>query len=92
MDSGLLRVAAVALAAFAVVLWAAGVGVALWTRRCVRRLSAQDGSRATCLPRVSLIVPACDEVDTLEATVRSRLAVDYPDLEVNRAGIRVRFP
>ena len=33
-------------------------------------------------PKVSLIIPACNEVDTLEAAVASRLRDDYPDLEV----------
>ncbi len=33
-------------------------------------------------PKVSLIVPACNEIDTLERAVNSRLADDYPDLEV----------
>lgn len=32
-------------------------------------------------PRVSLIVPACNESETIEAAARSLLALDYPDLE-----------
>lgn len=33
-------------------------------------------------PKVSLIVPACNEADTLARAVSSRLDDDYPDLEV----------
>ena len=33
-------------------------------------------------PRVSVVVPACNEARDIEAAVRSRLADDYPDLEV----------
>lgn len=32
-------------------------------------------------PRVSLIVPACNEAETIEAAARSLLALDYPNLE-----------
>jgi glycosyltransferase involved in cell wall biosynthesis len=33
-------------------------------------------------PKVSLIVPACNEADGLEAATRSKLSSDYPNLEV----------
>ncbi len=33
-------------------------------------------------PRLSLIAPACNEADTLEAATRSRLADDYPALQL----------
>jgi hypothetical protein len=33
-------------------------------------------------PKLSVIVPACNEVDTLEAATKAKLASDYPDLEV----------
>lgn len=33
-------------------------------------------------PRVSLVIPACDEAGEIEGAVRSRLLDDYPDLEV----------
>src|SRR5215217_7919172 len=33
-------------------------------------------------PRVSLVIPACNEADTLEPALRSRLREDYPELEL----------
>src|SRR5688572_3187922 len=33
-------------------------------------------------PRVSIVVPARDEAQHLEAALRSKLGQDYPDLEV----------
>jgi glycosyltransferase involved in cell wall biosynthesis len=37
-----------------------------------------DGS----VPRVSIVVPACDEAEHIEAALRSLLRLDYPDYEV----------
>jgi len=33
-------------------------------------------------PKLSLIVPACNEAETLEAAMEAKLACDYPDLEI----------
>jgi hypothetical protein len=33
-------------------------------------------------PRLSLVIPACNEADTLEPALRSRLGEDYPELEL----------
>ncbi|MCK6536055.1 MAG: glycosyltransferase [Polyangiaceae bacterium] len=33
-------------------------------------------------PKVSLIVPACNEADTIEAATRAKLQSDYPELEI----------
>src|SRR5512135_3062407 len=33
-------------------------------------------------PKVSIVVPACNEADTIEAAAKSLLALDYPNLEV----------
>ncbi|HYO59607.1 glycosyltransferase family 2 protein [Archangium sp.] len=46
------------------------------------RLGAPGIPEPTRWPRVSLVIPACNEADTLEAAVASRLAQDYPELEV----------
>ena len=50
--------------------------------RCVPHLSDVRADRPTPWPRVSQIVPACNEADTIEAAVRSRLTEGYPDTEV----------
>lgn len=33
-------------------------------------------------PMVSIIVPACNEARHIEAAIKSRLALDYPNLEI----------
>lgn len=43
------------------------------------RLSPPDPPR---WPKVSIVVPACNEVDTVEVGLRSKLAQDYPELEL----------
>jgi hypothetical protein len=52
------------------------------TMRCVPKLRALELKPPARWPRVSLIVPARDEAETLEAAVCSRLEEGYPDLEV----------
>ena len=34
------------------------------------------------VPKVSVIIPACNEAETIEPALKSILAMDYPDLEV----------
>lgn len=50
--------------------------------RRVPHLSDVPTDRPTPWPRVSQIVPACNEADTIEAAVRSRLTEGYPDTEI----------
>ena len=44
--------------------------------RDVRPLQQED------IPRVSVIIPACNEAATIEPALKSILAMDYADLEV----------
>lgn len=47
----------------------------------VPRLEEADSDGPADWPKVSVIMPACNEADTLEAAVRARLADDYPNIE-----------
>ena len=64
--------------------WFAGTGVLLLNRHRFRQLSRvaiPPGERDT-LPLLSVLVPACNEVATLERAMQSLLAMDYPRLEI----------
>ncbi len=53
-------------------------------RPCYPRLSTVEvrNEQSGALPRLSVVVPACNEAQTVERAMRSLLASDYPDLEV----------
>jgi hypothetical protein len=57
-----------------------GLYALIRTIRSVRPLPA-PGARVAW-PRVSIVVPACNEADTLRDATRTKLASDYPNLEV----------
>src|SRR5579862_597097 len=62
-------------------LWALyNVYAVLRVRRSVVPLRDAPGRDAW--PRLSLIVPACNEGETIEEATRAKLASDYPNLEV----------
>lgn len=66
----------------ACVLW---VAAAWWMHRNARAmpvLADQRPSDPPAWPALSVIVPACNEGDTIEAAMTSLLAADYPGLEV----------
>lgn len=48
----------------------------------VPRLGDLDAPEPAPWPRLSVVIPACNEVHTIEPAVRSLLAQDYPSLEV----------
>ena len=54
---------------------------ALLLRRGVPLLARLDPPRPARWPRVSVVIPACNEATTLEAAMRSRLGEGYPDAE-----------
>lgn len=54
-----------------------------WNGRTVRRLSDTPPLDDTApLPRVSVVIPARNEADTVEPALRSVLALDYPNLDI----------
>lgn len=57
--------------------------VLVWlAARDIHRLPQLDAPEPVSWPRLSLIVPACNEADTLGPALESRLAEDYPQLEI----------
>ncbi len=52
------------------------------TRFSLRQLGEIHPAEPAAYPLLSLIIPACNEADTVEAAVVTRLADDYPNLEV----------
>ena len=51
-------------------------------RRCAPRLSQLDACEPERWPKLSVVVPACDEADKFDPAVRTLLDEDYPDLEI----------
>lgn len=63
-----------------VVFLALGLLTALSNHLSIRRFDQYP--RASTFPRVSILIPARNEADNIEACVRSLLIQDYPDFEV----------
>jgi hypothetical protein len=64
--------------------WSIGLLLVWHYRPCYPRLSnvKLDLNQVKTLPKLSVIVPACNEGATVEIAMRSLLALDYPDLEI----------
>lgn len=56
--------------------------VGLTVARVARRVGLLPKQRLSSLPRLSVVIPARDEADTLGPALTSLLASDYPDLEI----------
>jgi hypothetical protein len=68
--------------AAAVLYWLANLALVLRVLRVVPLLVDVHPPSPAVWPALSLIIPACDEADTLAAAVQSRLQEGYPRLEV----------
>jgi len=68
-------------AAGALAYWLWALQAAIRVRRSVPALEAFDPPPGS-LPRLSVIVAACNEADTIEPAARTLLAQAYPDLEI----------
>ncbi len=55
---------------------------ALFTLKSFEHLSRLRPAPPTVWPKLSVILPACNEAESLEASISSLLAEDYPDLEI----------
>jgi cellulose synthase/poly-beta-1,6-N-acetylglucosamine synthase-like glycosyltransferase len=78
-------VVTVALTAYVVLCLAYWSWVVYGLRRTLRRvprLSRLDSPQPERWPKLSVVVPACDEADKFESAVRTLLDEDYPDLEI----------
>ena len=76
------RIASLVYVGVGAVWWMAMLGAFLRTRRAVPFVRDFDDPAPAQWPRVSMVIPARNEEDTIELAVRSRLADAYPNLEV----------
>jgi hypothetical protein len=68
--------------AAACALWGVALVMNLVMLLRIRRLDAVEAPAPAAWPRLSVIIPACNEAATLEAALQSVLAQDYPALQV----------
>jgi hypothetical protein len=69
------------LAILSAIYWLAVAVAAVRLRRGVPLLSRLEPRAPARWPRVSVVIPACNEAATIEAAVRSRLGEGYPNAE-----------
>jgi hypothetical protein len=71
-----------ALVALGTVYWLLNAWFTWLTLRRVPTLEDLPAPEPSSWPKVTLIIAACNEADTIEAATRSRLSDDYPDVEI----------
>lgn len=62
--------------------WVLAYAKGIWTMLTMPMLRDVDPREPTTWPRLSVVIPACNEADTLEPAIRTLLEQDYPDLEI----------
>ena len=68
---------------FLAAVWLSRIAVVWWNRKSVADVSKPEyASSSMELPRVSILVPARNEAEHIEAALVSLLQLDYPDYEV----------
>lgn len=77
-----MTVALIALAALGILAWGGITFACVRAAVKVQNLEDDTSPDPARWPSVSLLVPGRDEADGLEAALRSKLAIDYPSLEV----------
>ena len=63
-------------------IWLLQTGVFWLNASSLKRLLDTQPPEPETWPRLSVVVPAKDEAATIESAIRTRLADDYPDLEI----------
>jgi Glycosyl transferase family 2 len=64
------------------VLWVVGLGYLIISIKRLPALRKQHAPTPDVWPRLSVVIPACNEAANLESTVATLLQQDYPDLEI----------
>jgi len=72
----------IGLGALGCLYWLGVLSMVLKARANIPQLGAQQTAAPERWPRLSVIIPACDEADTIEAALNAQLASDYPELEL----------
>ncbi len=62
--------------------WVFAYTKGIWTMLTMPMLRDVEPPEPAAWPRLSVVIPACNEADTLEPALRTMLAQDYPDLEI----------
>jgi glycosyltransferase involved in cell wall biosynthesis len=78
----LVRIAAVGIALVGLAFWSTTLAVGIVGARRLRDLARIAPPAPPLWPRVSVVVPACNEIDTLSEAVRTHLHTSYPNLEL----------
>ncbi len=76
-----IQILVVSFTLLACVMWAIALIITVQGMRRVRLLSKIRAEPPATWPRVSVIVPACNEVDHIEDAMRSHLQTLYPNIE-----------
>ncbi len=64
------------------VVWVVAYLRASWTLTRMPRLSDAVPGEPSPWPKLSIVIPACNEADTIEAAIATLLAQDHPNLEL----------
>ncbi len=78
----LARIAVVGIAFMGFAFWSATLVFGLVGARRLRDLARIESPAPPTWPRVSVVVPACNEVDTLPGAARAHLESSYPNFEL----------